>query len=272
MSQITRQDIPGPEFQGNIGTIGEIALFGARGGHSWRRESDPGASDVIGPFLRQRGVSRVYAPDTRFNGVIHNTITSTRRIEASVELVTLEGSEGVTDLQCGEAVWLASADCPTVVLTDGHQLAVVHAGRWSLIDPWWQNGNQPDERPSVIENAVGFFPENNRELIKASIHCGIGPHSFNHPLDHPKFGTSNRRLLLEVWRRWPGADKKIGQNFHLSLVEIIRRQFEDLDVRTVLWDEIDTFSERDPHSNELLWWSAARGDSNRNGVIVWRSS
>lgn len=263
----------GPEVEGRIGPIARFALFGAQDGLSWRRESDATSAPIIGDFLRSHGISKVYAPDTHFDGVIHDEVSDDRLLTENhpdILLLPLKGSEGVTDLKLGEAVWLASADCPTVVLTDGEKLAVVHAGRWSLIPPFWKDNTINRRRASVIDNAVRAFPQHRWPYITASIHCGIAGDSFAHPLDHWHYGESNQQLLSVIEKRWPSAATVVDSVLYVSLPDVITKQLKFYGIRTPKWDGIDTSSEKFSGTDIFKWWSASRGDIFRNAVFVWR--
>lgn len=169
--------------------------------------------------------------------------------------------------------FIASADCPTIIVISLSGLAIAaHAGRDSLFDNAALTRNPKLARLerkhfSVVDAIIERIkPE---EIACVFITCGISASYFDHPLEHPRWGAINRARTMYariLGKQCVLGDVKYGR---LALKEIIKRQFEICGVnRNVIFsDGNDTFSDLDA-PGEYRWWSARRGNQERNGVLV----
>jgi len=177
-------------------------------------------------------------------------------------------ADGVSNLPPHTAFWVASADCPTVVLTDGDRVLPFHAGRDSVAPRYWipEILSADRGRASVVDTALGYF-NGSGKAVRAFVLCGIGHHSFIHSLDDPKWGDSNRRLVAEVTERWgERCIRESGQHpneVSLSMPDVIQQQLVRGGVpgRNVKHDGIDTRRDEE-------WWSQADGEDGRNAVLI----
>lgn len=176
-----------------------------------------------------------------------------------------------------QAFYVSTGDCIVGVMIDTKSLKTVafHASRESLIPKQWLEPEEHDEeprKPSVIDQAHSALQAEGP--IKVFLGCGIGALNFDHPLDHPKFGDQNKRLIRLVSSRY-GQDCLVEDRMKdgcLSLQTIARKQCLELDIpdRNIASDGIDTFADGD-HNGKPIWWSKRRGDiHNRNGIFVFR--
>ena len=180
--------------------------------------------------------------------------------------------DGIVGMLTGSAVWIRTADCPTVVLVGRGQVTVLHCGLKSLIAQYWhpQYVGAPN-RPSVIQAAMARLHTPPSELT-AHIVCGIGPRSYLLRMDHPVHGRHNKRLMREVQTRWgKQCVRRVGlRERSVSLTDIITAQLLQAGVpeARIQPDLNDTAADKDRQTGEFIWYSASRGDTERNHVLV----
>jgi len=258
----------------------EVLCFGAATG-DWalrgmtpeeNERHNPGIVRRLRALLDRHRVGRLYLPSPgRFNGQV-------ARPEA-LDVGWMDGlmfrgahAEGVTLEKIGEAVGIASSDCPTIVARNARSLLAVaaHAGRESLYDLADLASGVPVRKHASVVDAIveTLAADGPADGISAHVTCGIGPMAFEHRLDDPVHGDRNRRLRAYVAERW-GAHC-VGDRW-FSLGAIISAQFR---ARGVPNERLShrhdcTFSHKD--GNSPRWHSHRRDkDGKRNFVLAVR--
>ena len=187
-------------------------------------------------------------------------------------------ADGVV-IPVGEAFYLPSADCLTVVAIDpksGMTIAA-HAGRDCLMDRKRINGEGKShpEHESVIDAIVAKFEaaDVNPKYLKVYMTCGIGPKQFIHDYHHDRYREANTKMVMDVIRKWGpqclDGDMMKGK---LVLTEIVRAQLIRHGVApyNIGFDVVDTYADVDAEGKHL-WWSYRREPGpGRNAVIIKR--
>ena len=252
----------------------EVRLFG-REHDDPGRTLDPAARELAALRVRDvRGVRELFAPNPQdFNAKMIDARADSFPLHDVRHDVTIhygERADGIIGLPKGTGFWIRSADCPTVVLTAGTYVAILHAGLRSLVVQHWRDdyAGAPD-RGSVIEHALLRLPVHRRN-ISVRIFCGIGPESYLLRMDHPVHGKYNEQLVERVTKHWGDACvRDIGHGFQsLSLVHLIRAQLERRGVwgARIVWDKRDTAA--DVRGGAFVWHSQSRGDRGRNSILI----
>ena len=180
--------------------------------------------------------------------------------------------DGVSRISRGEAVWLRTADCPTIIGLNSltNEMIVAHAGRASLIDQEGVRTGQPSRNPeSIVQAMCGQLCHLGRR-VSASIEinscCGIGPMNFRHPTDHPQHGAFNAKMNRYIAVRYGpdcflNGDTSCGA---LNLHQLIRNQFQLYGVPgdNISHDKIDTANHKD------CFFSRRGGDKTGHNTIL----
>lgn len=255
----------------------EIRLFGKP--YDWSL-ANPISLQELGWQARAFGLCELLAPSPRTcNAKIADPFYLQDAVHAGEHVKLFRGVEadGVP-LQEEQAAYFASADCLTIVAHDpcsGRTIAA-HAGRDSLMDRRRISGKSPArEHESVVYAIADKFREYKCDLsdLKVFMTCGIGPHDFEHPHDHPEYGDRNMDMVFDVIHKYGihclQGDAKRGK---LILKEIVRAQFVKRGVcaSNIGSDAIDTYSDVYA-TGRPMWWSHRRdGATGRNGIMVKR--
>lgn len=262
-------------FNGRV----EIALYGKPNNWSLLNPT-PEALIRIGEAAQGGQVSTLLAPKpSAFNAKVCLPEDLREVIDTGNCVRILRGvdADGVI-IPEGQAFYLASADCVTIVATDPKSGLTIAAqgGRDCLIDRKRVNGDGPSrEHESVVDAMVARFKEAgiNPKYLKVFLTCGIGPKEFEHNFFDPKYGQGNIKMCLDLVAKWGKAvlDGDITRG-KIVLTEVIRAQFAAHGVPPyqIGFDVVDTFADTD-REGQHRWWSNRRGDgANRNAVIVKR--
>src|SRR3989344_5073355 len=260
-----------------FGRAVSIFLFGTP--ENWRF-TEPTAKQNILEFAADHGAQTLYAPDcTTFNArVLPADAMPRSRAESLSSGRHIAVSSGIqvdeNEIRPREALFIATADCPTVCIYDPRtgKLVAAHAGRASLIDEKALDGGDEREPRSVIDAALALFEARSR--LQVFVTCGIRSTNFYHPTDDAKYGDKNRRLLEHIRSSWglectPSA-LQVGR---ISLQLIIRAQCikNGVSPDNIAWDFIDTFDDRDEW-HAYRWWShrrdGAAGLTRPNGGLL----
>lgn len=259
----------------------EVLCFGAATGN-WAMKGtmleenerfNPGIVGRLRGLLDRHRIGRLYLPSPgRFNGRM------ARAEELSVSWMDglmFRGAyaEGVALEKIGEAVGVASSDCPTIIARNASSLlaAAAHAGRESLYDQaHLYSGSPVRKHASVVDAILETLAPGGRgkDDVWAHVTCGIGPMAFEHRLDDPVHGDHNRRLRAYVTERW-GAQCAGDRWF--SLGAIITAQFRAGGVpnERISHRHDCTYSHKD--GNSPRWHSHRRDkDGKRNFVLAIR--
>lgn len=179
-----------------------------------------------------------------------------------------------------EALFIASADCPTIIATGENGMIAAHAGRNCLIDMQkLYPGAKTREHESVVDAMMEelLLAGEKAKNLKVFITCGIKAENFPHPFDHPQHGAKNEAFIKYLL-------KKYGKNFLKSnpaaglicLKDLIKTQFmiHGVPRENIAADSIDTYG--DNVLGNHVWHSCARGKTQeekkrRNGVLVIRN-
>ncbi|MBX4197898.1 laccase domain-containing protein [Candidatus Parcubacteria bacterium] len=163
----------------------------------------------------------------------------------------------------GAAFWTTSADCPMILIYDDKQAVATHSGRDSLVtyDPY-QSKIRPNE--SVIDGMIKLFPESKHSQLKVFFVNRIAPEHFANPINDPKNGERNKKIINAVIKKW-GKECIVGNlnEGHISLATLILKQCEFYGIlsKNIIDGGLDTFS--DSHL-----WSHRQGNMERNRILV----
>jgi copper oxidase (laccase) domain-containing protein len=262
-------------FSGRV----EIRLYGKP--NNWSLLNPPPETlRRIGNLASAEGVYRLLAPKpSAFNArvCLSDDLTETVMGNESVSIHRGVDADGAV-IPPGQAFYLASADCLTVVTLDpkSGMTVAAHAGRDCLFDRKRINGEgKSREHESVVDAIVARYEQANiqAKYLKVFMTCGISPKEFVHDFQDPKFGTANMKMCADVAHKWGlrclDGDMTKGK---LVLTEIVRAQFmkHGVDPYHIGFDIVDTYGDTDRYGNHL-WWSHRREPGpGRNAVLVTR--
>lgn len=232
-----------------------------------------GGRKRLGVFLQNEcpEVTRVFAPNaSQANGVCVGAAPeffgNTEEIALGLILYDEAFADGVLYLEQNTAFWCPSGGCPVVVLSDGSDVHVTHAGSRSLGVRGDRFGRHVN---SVLDLMMDCFDR--PEEVWAYIFCGKGPWSFPHDMEHPQWGESNARLIPYVREHFGEACAPTDDNGvpHIAMHEVIGAQLKrrHVDPEHISWDGFDTVT--DKSHGEYRWHDQSRSPK-RNGVLVVR--
>lgn len=235
---------------------------------------NPGIVGRLSVLMERHGIHRLYLPSpSRFNGLVTEADELKCRWPG---MPVYRGAfvEGVTLGKIGEAVGIASGDCPTIIARNRSSLLTLsaHAGRESLYDLGEIRSGNPSRRfRSVVDAIVAALAPDGRglEAIWAHVTCGIGREAFTHRTDDPVHGERNRLLLADLGARW-GAHCVGGER--IDLYAVIAAQFRALGVpdERLSFRRDCTFVDMTPEGGHR-WHSNRRAkDGKRNLVVAIR--
>lgn len=252
---------------------GRVTVLGFGRPENWSvRNTQTGedAGDRVCAVVSTMNVPRVFAPwPWRFNA----------KIAKPSDFPCSRGRNGVTFfhgifadgvvLSPQSAFFIASADCPTIVLYHPQSKTVVaaHGGRNSLLrgisltakaSPLLPHRGVADEMVRSLRRVAGK-PEESRVFS----FCGVGPERFSHPFESP--GHDNRALIDAIVRQY-GDECVVGPHERgcIDLHAVIKAQFvrQGVPSDSIESDGVDTASGDE-------WWSHRRGTRERNGIFVF---
>lgn len=282
----------------------EIRLFGRNGGTTdWSiaaltadaAREPTGASvrtfDMLRSIAAEAKIHEIYAPRPSFNAHVcrHHDLRATFETNhdaiAEAEfpenwpLAVYRGADADgCDVPKGSAFWVSSADCPTLIVTDGLQVICAHCGYLSLVDiPLIRTGVPSRKYYSVVDAALARFarvgPTPRR--LTAYVILGISDH-------FKEIAPRDMRLIEEYEKKIAGHDKAclpftVGGGQPLpSVMRLVEAQLLNRERGAlVLVGKTDSYADKDA-DGKLLWWSHQRAvDCNeqddlrkRNGVLV----
>jgi copper oxidase (laccase) domain-containing protein len=253
---------------GGVGT-GPWNLYGPD-----REKTLPSILNIASAF----DVRSVLIPDvTDFNGRITSAHSMTLSHGKAMDLYHRTSADGVV-LEKGQAAAFATGDCPTVIMYDkkSTRLVAAHAGRKSLLGSFSELPHGFAHGVVPENNVIGMmFKEFDFRKVKLEDICvyvtlGISGGHFSHPINHPRYGLANARMVAFVIKKFGSqcvVESKLGT---ISLFDIIRTQCRAKGIPSlnIRYDSVDTFSDRDSRSGEYLYYSNRRGDKERNLVFV----
>lgn len=247
----------------------KVALWGLPSGLGTARIMDVPTQEWMASYGQTLGLKALFAINgeecnTRVVRATSEHFPACNRFEQyGVEVFSGAKVDGLYALEQGQAFWMRSADCLTVVVVyPSGKMAVLHAGRRSLLPYGWQKGGL-----SVIQKLSQRMP---LDGARAYLVCGVGPGNYPVPDDHPTYGPQNAALRRDVAQRWgQSCIKEMESGPSLSLLDVARVQLMSCGVvrENIHWDEVDTVGDRDDAGN-FVWASAVRGDQERNHVLV----
>lgn len=219
----------------------QTALFGSTfGGQSdvnWslaglQKSGDEKKGENLALMERLTKVARAYdlntlwAPNpTRFNGLITDRRALTERMPLTerINLYRGEYADGI-ELRKGEALILSSGGCPMLTIMHNYRVVAAHAGLKCLFDI-----DNP-ERASVVDHALRRLDhQGNRtkDFVKVRIDFALHPKVYDHPWDHPEWGSKNEKLCRTLMHRWGSAvlvgDHRLGR---IDLIALVKQQLQ----------------------------------------------
>ncbi|MFM2357565.1 MAG: Multi-copper polyphenol oxidoreductase laccase [Candidatus Parcubacteria bacterium] len=238
-----------------------------------------------------------------FNACVAEGLSQFRKSRTVLETKVFEECfvDGVR-ISKGEAFFVASADCPTLVFSSPNKKYVVacHAGLKSLVDynRIYHEGRIRTHQ-SVVDRALEFF-RGDELNVSIGVVCGIGAHAVEYSTTDKKYGTRNSMLVEYVFGQWGGdcfapyIDKTRGDvsdnpklvrpsslsqclGGHIDLFALVRAQAEKRNVPRgqVLTDGICTYTTGSGshggkfHSHRRQMQDGVKPEEGkRNGVLV----
>ena len=174
----------------------------------------------------------------------------------------------------GEAFFMATADCPIMVVRNGvGKIVCAHAGRDELIDRrlimyGYSSGGRRFE--SVVDAIANYFGAEIQYLEVASVFGAR--HGFVHSVKNLTYGDFNLSLRQYIMNRWGTRIQCFNIDEELLIQELIRLQWRSRHsvASDRIWeDKVCTKTDIDDKNN-FLWHSVARGNNQgeRNGIFV----
>ncbi len=173
----------------------------------------------------------------------------------------------------GEAFFIASADCPTIVVQDEiGQVVCAHASREELIDQHWvryDHANPGRKFESVVDAIASHY---GHPLRHTKIFSGFGiREGFRHDPANEKYVGYNDKLDAHIRRRFGVEINCFDLEHNLSLELLIKLQWLRYGVhhQNMMSDRVCTKTDIGD-DNQFVWHSRARDDakSGRNGIFV----
>jgi len=268
-----------------------VELYGQGYDTDWRPSLE--TWEKVSLIGERAGVSSVFVPNLAFGRSIYcpSQFGGHPLLFGARDCSVLSGpkADGVI-LFPGQACWLSSADCPTVLLKNMRTgvTIVLHAGRRCLVDE--ENiFNGTTCSPSIIDAAIKLFADTDRDKLRVFLFLGIGAKHFLHSPAHPTWGSRNSKLnefILNKWGKrcfWGSSDSEIGEG-RISLFDIIVAQCMEHGIREdhCSFGLSETFSDTYPENGEkpllwtpFMWYSHRRAVFDggedleaRNGIFV----
>lgn len=235
------------------------------------------------PHCPTQGSIKVLCPDCRgFNAQIAEDCDFNSFLSIDRMMFRYGAKKSGAEIPYGEAMMIASADCPTIVFhapphtkhddTTGRIIAC-HGGLGELVDlSAIQDGIPKRDHESIVEKMLARFAGENFSRMTVHVVCGIGPSHFTRPTDHPTWGDKNAKLIKYLKRRFPDRGESIcggGPNGHIDLRELITNQLGEHGIKRsqVYWDNLDTYRDKRLHSHQE---DTENGDDrhHRNLVLI----
>lgn len=238
---------------------------------------NPGIVGRLRGLLDRHRISRLYLPSPKqFNAKLARSDELTVRWMDGL-LFRGAYAEGVTLEKIGEAVAIASSDCPTLVARNGSSLLALaaHAGRESLYDhAALFDSAKPRRHESVVDAVMeALVPAGgNVRDVQAFVACGISAALFLHPQGFEKNGLRNQVMVRHLRDRWGEACASADTLGRIDLREIIVSQFAAKGVPrcNISGDQACTADDM-PAKGAYRWHSHRRDkDGGRNLVIAIR--
>lgn len=186
-------------------------------------------------------------------------------------------ADGVILKTKGDAFFVVSADCPTIVAIGKSIAITAHAGLACLIDKSKIYNNKPSRKhESVVDSIMEKFigARENTDEMRVFITCGIKSVNFHYRIDHPQYGGKNKILINYLLRKYSYCLSGDFGGGSISIDNLIENQFLLRGVwpKNIIFDNIDTYSDKNS-SGEYIWHSCARGKTlqekkRRNGILV----
>lgn len=264
----------------------------------------PELLDVIAQHAQEYDIERIFVPKASLcsaqitSRAYHFPVWVTGKKPNFLFGAPVDG----VNLKPREALFLATGDCPTVVMRHVRTGDVIafHAGRKSLLDHDFISGKSDNRRVGVVEHASEMFMRGARSEICTGVFLGIGPRNFEHRSDDTVHGTFNKQMIQHVCEIWGGRcfaqpakiveesgrtvmlprrdDVELCSRGQLDLFALIRAQAVHVGIPgvQVVSDKICTFVDGgaayDYHWHSHARWvrDGKRGLDCRNGVLVMR--
>lgn len=212
--------------------------------------------ELLAAFARQNGVSKVFAPHVALaRGRVARPESFGSSVVDGVCCNNSIQSEG-TLLRSGDALCLATGDCPVVVMYSHerpNKVVAAHAGRDAILK-------------GVVGNMLRVLGHRlDTRHVRAYIALGIHGENFAHPCDHPEYGAYNRWLVRKICKEYGPEcvlDHKLGT---LRLDLLVKKRCMQLGIpgKNVVWDRRDTFSDVLPDGSPA--WHSHRRDGTKIG-------
>lgn len=175
----------------------------------------------------------------------------------------------------GEAFFLASADCPIMVVKDvAGEVVCAHAGRDELIERTWVlRGRAAYHRKfeSVVDAVASHF---GHPMRYSDIFSGFGiRYDFCHDPANEKYAEYNSKLHDHIRKRCGSEINCFDREHNLRLELLIKQQWLRYGVEHWKMTSDETCTKTDiDEDDQFIWHSRSRdGDaSGRNGIFVIR--
>src|SRR5581483_2727965 len=151
------------------------------------------------------------------------------------------------------AIFMFPADCLTINVVD------VVLGKSSF-----EHGPRESTRRNLIPAVMEKFRDSKKENLRVMLCFGIQPEHFDHPFNHPVFGSHNQEMVEEILERWPKAIVGNPKEGKIWLHMLAAQRFMEYGVpaENIFFDDMDTYAERRPNG-QFAYWSARRDRKER---------
>lgn len=260
----------------------EVSVYGtsrnwnyAGSSHEEMEISNPWITSAIRQVITDHDIRRALVPKPAFNTRVVKAEDLTKELLPG--FFRGADADGVLLERSGDAYFLASADCPCVVIYDRsqHRLLGLHCGLNSLIDRYALMGKPKRQFASVIDGGMSLFKSVARTGLEVFFAVGIGSGSFEHPIIGHEHSAENTALINHIVTTGNRDERhfsvvKNRELGNIDLFDLVRAQLSNLGILPVFveHDGHNTATNK-YHDGSFMFHSNRRDhDKKRNLVVV----
>lgn len=233
------------EIEVNVWTPEDALRYGVQ---SWSLRPIQSQEDVtkhhtlangLRATLSSIGAQRVFAPNVaEMSGVVvpsGELMANPIRLNGTCLYRNKDLPADGTFLEPNDAFVASTAGCPIVVASDKRHRTMLasHAGSRSLLEGEAVLGKPRRKHVSVVYSIIEALKERGAragDITMCMMYC-IPAEVFEHRLDHPQYGSYNRRLGEMVDALWPGCTVRKNNAVFLDLESLFIAQALESGVR-----------------------------------------
>jgi copper oxidase (laccase) domain-containing protein len=200
--------------------------------NDWNFYQKTSVLEEVTALAKKHGATRVFAPNPqRCNRKVFHYLELQERggMMSEIPVHNRHRADGAV-LPIGGAFCIASADCPTIVVTtSSNKTVAAHAGLRCLIPVNSIRKGRIDRRfKSIVTEIADRFNPLELPDMRVVICGGVGPGHYRYSIHHPTYGDTNRLIVSYINDRWPSALVGATEDGIISLKALIMAQFLEL--------------------------------------------